>query len=332
MDIRTRLPAQALRSAPEVAVVYSGPTFRLPQLPRDMPKVLILQRPAMVDVESWRGALALAIRNDWLLVLEYDDHPELVAQVKGRVLTATDWARYGYPHGVQTSTPQLGELFARFNPEVKVFANAAFEIAPFPERPAPRRVFYGAVWRGEFAARVVRTLGPVAEEFPEVEFVVVGDRAVFDALPAARKVFHDYVPYETYLQMMGESAVSLSPIEGRLHQDSKSDAKFLDAASHGVLTLASPTIYADTIRHGETGLIAERVEDWAPLLAGALRDEPARLAMAQAAWTYVRDERMFADRMPERLAWYRDLWARREALTAGVVVRLPGLAEALSKT
>jgi len=139
------------------------------------------------------------------------------------------------------------------------------------------------------------------------------------------------VPYEHYLELMADSAVSLSPIEGRLHQDTKSDAKFLDAASRGVLTIASPTIYAETIRHGVTGLIAGRVEDWAPLLAGALRDEPRRLAMAQAAWTYVRDQRMFAAQLPERLAWYRSLWARREALSAGVIERLPGLAQALGR-
>jgi hypothetical protein len=332
MDIRTRLPAQAMRSAPDVAVIYSGAPFSLPSLPPGAPKVLILQRPAMIDVESWRRVLAQTIRDGWVVVLEYDDHPELVAQANSRVLTPEAWARYGYPHGIQTSTRQLGELFGRFNPEVKVLGNAAFEIAAYPDRPAPRRVFYGAVSRGDFAVQVIRTLGPVAEEFPEVEFVVLGDRRVFDALPAGRKVFHDFVPYERYLELMGDSAVSLSPIEGSLHQDTKSDAKFLDAAGRGVVTLASPTIYAETVRHAETGLIAERVEDWVPLLAGALRDEPARLRMAQAAWTYVRHRRMFADQLPERLAWYRDLWARREALNAGVLARLPGLAEALAPT
>jgi glycosyltransferase involved in cell wall biosynthesis len=190
-------------------------------------------------------------------------------------------------------------------------------------------VFYGAVWRGAFAAEVAASLAPAIAEFPEVEYLVIGDRAVFEALPTDRKVFHDYVPFEEYLRLMGTCAISLSPIEGRRHQDTKSDAKFLDAASRGVLTIASPTIYADIIRHGETGLIAPRVEDWAPLLAQALRDEPARRAMARRAWDYVRAERMFAHQIPERRRWYRDLWDRREALTADLIRRVPGLAEAL---
>ncbi|WP_411289205.1 hypothetical protein, partial [Phenylobacterium sp.] len=284
MDIRTRLPAQATRSAPEVLAIYSDAKAAAPLLPADLPKVLILQRPALVEAERWRDWLAGSIAAGWVVVMEYDDHPALVSQVTGR---DPNWARFRYPHAIQTSTRQLAEVFGQYNPEVKVFGNAVFQIAPRPERPAPRKVFYGAVWRGDFAVQVIRTLEPVAQEFPEVEFVVVGDRAVFDALPAARKSFHHYLPYEGYLELMADAAVSLSPIEGREHQDSKSDAKLLDAASRGVVTIASPTIYAETIDDGRTGLIAERAEDWAPLLAQTLRDEPRRLEMAQAAWDYV---------------------------------------------
>ncbi|MES2722925.1 MAG: glycosyltransferase, partial [Pseudomonadota bacterium] len=155
-------------------------------------------------------------------------------------------------------------------------------------------------------------------------------RAVFDALPTTNKSFHGFLPYEAYLDLMATCAVSLSPVEGRLYEDTKSDAKFLDAAARGVVTLASPTIYAETIVHGQTGLIAQRLKDWAPQLAGALRDEPARQVMARQAWDYVRDNRMFAHQAADRSAWYRELWDRREELNAGLLTRLPGLAQALA--
>lgn len=331
MDLRTRLPAQAMRTDPDLVVALSGPQFDVGAVPVDRPKVLILQRPALMGVEAWRRADAQALKAGWIVVMEFDDHPELVAEVKGEAVTSETWARFGYVHAVQTSTPQLAAAFAPYNPEVKVFANCAFDLPPFPEGPPPRRVFYGAVTRGPFAARVAATLGPVAEAFSEVEFLVLGDRAVFDALPAANRRFVDYVDYAAYLDLMGTCAVSLSPIEGRPHQDTKSDAKYVEAASRGVVTLASPTIYAASIRHGETGLIAERVEDWAPMLADLLGDEPARRAMARAAWDEVRTTRMFAQQLPERRAWCRSLWDRRDALTEGLMDRLPGLREALAR-
>ncbi|WP_340646811.1 hypothetical protein, partial [Phenylobacterium sp.] len=94
--------------------------------------------------------------------------------------------------------------------------------------------------------------------------------------------------------------------------------------------LASPTIYAETIVHGRTGLIAQRLKDWAPQLAGALRDETARQVMARQAWEYVRDNRMFAHQAADRSAWYRELWDRRDELNTALRTRLPGLAQALA--
>lgn len=330
MDIRTRLPAQALRSEPELIMGYGGAPFTFLSAAPDAAKIVVLQRPFLPSVDAWRAAMADSIRRRWLVVVEVDDHPALMSAAGGRKLTPAEWLTYGYCHAIQTSTERLGRAFSKYNPTVKVFPNAVFELPPFPTAPAPRRVFYGALSRGPFAARVAASLTPVTEEFPEVEYVVVGDRAVFDALPTANKSFHDYMSYEAYLDLMATCAVSLSPVEGRLYEDTKSDAKFLDAAARGVVTLASPTIYAETIVHGRTGLIAHRLKDWAPRLADALRDEPARQAMARQAWDYVRDHRMFAHQAAERSAWYRELWARREDLTAGLIGRLPGLAEALA--
>ena len=330
MDIRTRLPAHALRAEPELIVAYGGAPFTFLPLGPESPKILVLQRPLLPSANAWCVAMADSVRRGWLVVMEIDDHPAMLAAVGGRKLTPDGWLTYGFSHALQTSTERLGRAFSKYNPVVRVFPNAVFDLPPFPAAPAPRRVFYGALSRGKFAARVAASLAPVTEEFPEVEYVVVGDRAVFEALPTANKSFHDYLPYEAYLDLMATCAVSLSPVEGRLYEDTKSDAKFLDAAARGVVTLASPTIYAETIVHGQTGLIAQRLKDWAPQLAGALRDEPARQVMARQAWDYVRDSRMFAHQAADRSAWYRDLWDRRAELNAGLLTRLPGLAQALA--
>jgi hypothetical protein len=329
LDVRTRLPANASRSDPHLLFAYQTELNQLPPTRRDEPKVLILQRSAQINPDNLRAAMASSIQAGWVVVLEYDDHPELVAAVTGEVVGDAHWQRFGYAHAVQTSTSQLAAAFGRYNPEVKVFPNAVFDLEPLPDR-RPRRVFYGAIGRGPFARDVARSLGPVTREFPEAEFVVIKDRHVFNALPTRRKRFYDFMSYEDYLKLMSTCCVSLSPIESRSYMDTKSDAKFLDAASRGVVTLASPVVYGATIRHRENGLIAERLDDWAPLLAEALRDKGLRLRLARNAWNDVREQRMFADQLPERTEWYRDLWARRKSLDAAVIGRLPGLAEALA--
>ena len=330
MDVRTRLPARGLRSDPELVVEYVTPPHTPAPQPLDAPKVLVLQRPGATSAEDGLRRLAFAIARGWLLVLEYDDHPALVAEAVQRPMEAADMDRFGQVHAIQTTTEPLAELFRRQLPEVKVFENTVFELAPFPQAPPPRRVFYGAISRGGFGVEVARSLAPVVAEFPDLEFVVLGDRAVFDALPTARKVYEDYLPYEAYLARMASCAVSLSPIEALPMRETKSDAKFLDAARAGVVTLASPLIYDRTIRHGVNGLLARSLEDWPALLRQALADPDRTRAIGRAAWDYVREQRMFARQVPERRAWYRDLWARRDALNAQALARVPGLAQAVA--
>jgi hypothetical protein len=255
--------------------------------------------------------------------VEFDDHPELVSQMTlGGGLTPEGWARFRFVHAVQTSTEPLVRLFRAHNPEVRAFPNAVFELAPRPTAAPPRRVFYGAVTRGPVAVAVAQALGPAVAAFPDTEFLVVGDRAVFDALPTRRKRFFDYLPYERYLAVLASCGVSLSPLASAPMVETKSDAKFLDAARAGVVTIASPTVYAETITPGETGLIAEQLSDWSARLIELFADPDRHARIGLAAWETVRSRRMFAHQAAERRDWYLDLLARREALNRALAARL----------
>lgn len=329
MDIRTRLPSQMLRSDPELEVAYDTAPSVLPSVDPARPKVIVLQRPAESRAEIWRPFLADVIANDWLTVMEFDDHPLAIADVLGHERPEKPLERFGYFHAVQTSTPGLVEAFGTVNPEVALFPNAVFELLPFPTRPPPRRVFYGGVLRGAFAVEVARAMAPVVEEFPDTEFVVIGDSAVFDALPTTRKSGYGYMSYEAYLSAMAQCAVSISPLEARPYLDTKSDAKYLDAARAGVPTIASPIVYEDVIVDGETGLIARTPQDWPELLARVLREPELQRRLGRKAWEDVRARRMFARQVPERRDWYRSLWARRAALHEQLMARVPGLREAV---
>ncbi len=327
MDIRTRLPSRALRSDPDLQVVVRMAPFTLPTLAPDAPKVAVLQRPAELRPEAWRPFMANAIRDGWVVVMEYDDYPPLVAEVQGRPSSEADLLRFGYIHAVQTASPPLLAAFKPYNPDVALFENAVFDLAPFPEGERPRRIFYGAALRGRYAVQVASALAPAIEKNPDAEFVVIGDPEVFKALPTTAKRYYGYMTYEGYLDLMRQCSISLSPIEALPMRETKSDAKFLDASRAGVLTIASPTIYDRVIEHGVNGFLAPQVSDWAPLLDRALNDEPLRSRLARRAWEHVRDQRMFADQVARRRDWYWDLWSRRAELNEALMQRLPGLRE-----
>lgn len=332
MDIRTTLPADSLRSDFSLQMNYCPPPWRQDSVSTDPPKVVIVQRPPNGTATAWREVAAKSILARQVLVVEYDDHPDLVWQmIKGTPPEPEAHERFRVAHAIQTSTDELIDFFSLYNPEVKVFRNAVFDLARFDKTPKPSRVFYGGVTRGSFAVEVAKSLSPAIEAHPETEFYVLGDRAFFEALPTGRKVFSNYVPYTRYLQIMSQCRVSLSPLQYRPMMETKSDAKYLDASRAGVVTIASPTVYERTIRSGENGFIARTLEDWPTMLAAVLADPRLCTRIALAAWNDVRANRMFANQIADRRDWYAGLLDRRESLDQAVLDRNPGVASHLAK-
>jgi spore maturation protein CgeB len=89
--------------------------------------------------------------------------------------------------------------------------------------------------------------------------------------------------------------------------------------------VASPTLYADVIRDGETGIIAHTGEEWTRSLQQLVADPAERWRLAEAAWSDVRDRHMMATQVAAREAWYRQLCANRAELTRALLARHPEL-------
>jgi SAM-dependent methyltransferase len=326
LDVRTRLPAAQLGSLPDLVVSYGERRVNVTSMPPGTPRILVQQRPRASTEEVWLETIGGTLNKGWLVVVEFDDHPELFKQLgrgsRGEGISTT----LSGAHAVQTSTPALLDAFREHNPEVAAFGNALFQLPPWRERAdGPATVFFGALNREGFSGRIAEALAPAIAAHPETEFVVLHDKAFFAALPTERKRFLPAQPYDEYLAAMRACDIALMPLEGTFGERFKSDVKFLEASGAGLASIASPTVYGDTIRHGETGLIAASVEDWPVELARLLDDPGQRRRMARAAWEYARDERMFAYQTRARADWYRSLWARRAELTDALVQRHPGL-------
>lgn len=329
MEARNRSPSAFLASMPDLTVSYAERDMSLPSLPVNAPKVWVVQRAIPASANGWIDHLAKAIRAGWIVVSEWDDHPDLIAGAIDRD-AADMWPTIDLAHAVQTSTEPLAEAFRARNPQVQVFPNAAFTLMPFPPpRVGPVRIFHGAGNRERFSVPVARSLHSVLDRHPDAHFEVVHDRAFFDALPTSRKRFQSMLRYADYLETMGACDIVLSPLEGAGPERFKSDIKYVEAASRGGAMIASPAIYEGTIRDGENGLIARDIADWSPALERLLDDADLRRRLARAAWEEVRDSRMFADQVALRRDWYRGLWERRHQLTAALIERVPALGAAI---
>jgi glycosyltransferase involved in cell wall biosynthesis len=67
-------------------------------------------------------------------------------------------------------------------------------------------------------------------------------------------------------------------------------------------------VYAQSIQDGVTGLIASSDEAFAQALEALASNSTKRLAIAQAARQYVRDHRLWAQVLPDRLQALEHAW------------------------
>jgi SAM-dependent methyltransferase len=324
-EVRVLQPMRDIATAPGIGTIASA-DLPMPPGGVEIDRVMILQRLFLRPGTDSLGYIHGLRGSGAVIVQEFDDDPERWPDI-----AAADDMTFRAVHAVQTSTPRLARLLRQWNPEVEVFPNS-IETLPIPRNfrdPAQLTIFFGALNREADVAPFLPVLDQaMTEAGGRLRIEVVHDRASFDALATPHKRFTPACDYATYGGIMAGCEIAFLPLAPTRFNSMKSDIKAVEAASHRLCCLASPTVYEDSIRDGETGVI---LPDPAALLAalrGFIANPDAARAMAEAAHGWVRDERMAAYQMRRRIDWYRSLCDRRVVLDAALEARLAMLARA----
>jgi SAM-dependent methyltransferase len=309
--VRVVYPIEAMATDPTViAAVTDRVEIGAPD--NGMARIFVLHRPALIGQQG--HALLRGLTDaGFLIVTEFDDLPDHFDMMR----MGGDLGFRGV-HALQTSTVTMADAIRQYNPEIAVFPNAIGslpEIRNFTDLKAVT-VFFGALNREQDWLPIMPAINAVAAMAgPRLRFQVVHDQAFFDALATPHKVFTPTCDHETYLRILGESEISLMPLADTRFNRAKSDLKFIEAGACRVASLASSVVYANSIEDGRTGLLfRDPVEFHARLLHLLAMPELAR-ELGDTARRYVSAERMLAYQVAARIAWYRSLWARREALS-----------------
>jgi SAM-dependent methyltransferase len=320
--VRVLQPVAAMSTDSElVPVVVQDMT--IPDFATDMPKVLVLHRVALAGAGG-RNMIRTALAMNYLLVLEFDDHPDFFSK-----LQAPDLLSFAAVHAVQTTTSALADVLRPRNPNVAVFPNAINALPDIRNFTDPKRLtlFFGAFNREADWSPYIDVLNEVAALCgSRLHFSIMYDRLLFNALSAQHKSFAPLADYETYLEALGRAEISFMPLANNEFNRSKSDLKYIEAAAARVMPLASPTVYADSIRDGETGVLFRSPGDLRDRLLSLVADPDLARGIADAARADIAEHRMLAYQTGARIGWYRTLWAHRAELTAALLARVPDLA------
>ncbi len=110
-DVRVIEPMRALRTD---SAVYGGVLSEPDIAPRlnAGPRIAVLHRPLLLG-ESGIARVRALLEKDYLVVSEFDDHPNFMEQ---RGVNLDELLTFRAVHAVQTSTPALADLLWRAKP------------------------------------------------------------------------------------------------------------------------------------------------------------------------------------------------------------------------
>jgi glycosyltransferase involved in cell wall biosynthesis len=263
------------------------------------------------------------LRLGYLIVADWDDDPQ---RWPGHV--SAGFLSYRAVHCVQTSTEPLAEALREHNPHVAVFPNQLPHLPP-PRNYAdqkPLRLFLGALNREDDWKPILPTLNRILAEFGErLHVQVINDQRFFESLQTPAKSFEPYCPYSRYEELLRSCDIGLLPLEPTRFNQMKSDLKWLECAAHGVVALASPTVYERSIVTGETGLIYHSVEEFEGQLRELIGNSSLRRRIAGQGYEWVKKKRLLSQHYRARSQWYLQMLDRLPQLTEELRRRVPEL-------
>ena len=282
--------------------------------------ILLFERMVIVDpVQVSVSKLMVQSGVQGNVVLhEIDDHP--VAARNAEIAFS-----FRAVSAVQTSTKLLADIIRTFNPYVYVFEN---QLETLPARRRYDRnnqrvtIFFGAFNRRPDWEPLMPAIHAAIHRYGDrLCFRVVSDYDFYQALQTEAKEYVGGVrdgeiiaPYERYTAALHSSDIALLPLNDTEFNRAKSDLKFIESAGHGAVVLASPTVYAATVRDGETGMIYRSPKEFAQKLDLLIRRADLRRTLAENAYRYVAEHRLIDQHLEAYIAAYQEMFARRGEL------------------
>lgn len=224
------------------------------------------------------------------------------------------------PVTVQVTGPGLAARFDFLNPRTIIFANQIENMGSLA-RLDNGRITIG--WAGSSGhlrdvEGIIGIVAQVMQRHPHVDFALMADEGIYrlwaTALPAGRIHYTPPGTLAAYLDFLQTIDIGLAPLLDNPYNHCRSDVKFLEYASRGVVPVLSRiTPYLDSVQPGETGFLYESPQELGLVLTRLIADAGLRDRIRKAAFTYVNEHRREDRHADERLTFYESLLGKNAA-------------------
>jgi len=319
--VRVLEPDQLTATIPGTRTLSTSKSIPTGSILPNEEKVFIWQR-TILSYNHHLEILKKLLKEDYLIIAEIDDNP-----LRRKEYADNRYLSYRGCHGVQTSTQPLAVFLKQFNPNVAIFQNHLLTLPP-PRIYSNSKItlFFGALNRELDWQPIMETLNQVLiRHSTHLQVKVIHDRHFFDCLEISDKEFEPFCSYDRYHQILHACDIALLPLMPTSVNLMKSDLKFLECAGHGVAVLASPTVYEQSIIHGETGLIYRTTQQFEMYLNELIINTSLRRKLAGNAYQWVRDHRLLCQYYQQRREWYLKMRDQLPNLNEELRQRVPEL-------
>ncbi|MFZ7112555.1 MAG: tetratricopeptide repeat protein [Desulfatiglandales bacterium] len=320
---RIRQPGEAMGRIPGIKVVdcyaYS-PLLRELCLCADLVILHLLWEPDIIPLVLERKRLGLAtvyeISDNFLAVPPSCAH--VTSSIKRPIAVSTIFQLIQLSDAIQGVSTILMDRFSFLHAHPVVFENHLMQVPELSWAPKENITigWAGSTGHTEDLKWIAPLLKDICLTHPQVRFSFMGGRQQYDEVfgGLANDQF-SYTPggvlseYFTFLESLD---IGLAPLKETPFNAGRSDVKFIEYASRGVVPVLSDFgPYQLHAKHEVNAFLFDGPDSLKKILETLIGDKGLRERVRQSAYAYVKNERVEADHARERISFYRQIAAQR---------------------
>jgi tetratricopeptide (TPR) repeat protein len=219
---------------------------------------------------------------------------------------------------VQVTGDGILERYSFLNPDMIIFENQAAKMGRLHE-PKSNLVTIG--WGGSYGHRQdLKYISPVIQKicqrYPFAKFSFMGDEALytefFSSIAESQKIYTKPGSLEDYLCFLDTLDIGIAPMLDNPFNHCRSDVKFLEYASRGVVpVLSSITPYLKHASHRSNAFLFSDQGELKDILKELVQNTTLREETASNAYGYVKHFRLEDLHAEERIDFYKKHCKRR---------------------
>lgn len=230
---------------------------------------------------------------------------------------ATTFQYISLSDAVQVTSDELADIFGFLNNHFIVFENQLQSVGDFQKLNA-RDVTIG--WAGSLSHLddlkwIAPVVSIICRTYPNVRFSYMGTKEGFDYfidIPDGQKSYTSTGSLYDYYSFLDRIDIGLAPLLDTGYNRCRSDIKFVEYASRGVVSVLSATSpYEKNAKDGVTALLFRDETELFEVLKSLILDPGFRMEIAKNAYEYARDNRQEAFHASEKIDFYRGLCGRK---------------------